>query len=187
MNKKIGWYEKRKYVSSIGRRVAPMHRVAALKGTNAQRDAKRRIYYTKTITSHSDVDKDGVPDVKDCKPYDAAQQDLLKKVREYKIKSKQIKDKMKEEKYEKEIAELQRQKQELEKKAEMAEKIAKEREEIAELQRRYKKTSDKQKKSRLAYKIKTKAVKAVKDLGKEAQKYLMEEEKKPRKRTKRKK
>ena len=177
-----GWYEKRKYIPAIGRTVAPEHRVAALKG--GLHGKKRTRYASKKITYRSDADKDGVPDVKDCSPYDKTQQDILKKIRENRARIRKVQEMKREARYNSEMERLKREKERLEAKTAKMEKLAKEREEIAKLQARLKKASSEIEKHTLSGKIKARARKASQQLGKEAQKALYGKPK--RKTTKRK-
>ena len=181
MKNRKGWYEKREYIPSIGRYVAPRHRVAALKGQ--LHGKKRSLYHSKKITLHSDADKDRVPDIKDCDPYDKTQQDILKKIKEYRTKAKEAQKLKKEAVYAEELKRLEKKEAQLREEAEKLEKLAKKREEIAKLQERLKKAKDAKKRSTLAYQIKAKAKAAVKELGKEAEKALMEKPKPKKKKS----
>ncbi len=191
MAKKGGWFEKQKYLPSIGRRVAPEHRVAALKGchasglgisgrprmsipkTNKQRILSHKIRYGKKrlptrgsgqsgYITLRDSDRDRVPDIYDCDPFDPSKQDLKRMMERYREAKKRAEEKK-----------LEGYKQESERlrvKVERAEKLAEEKERLDELKERYRTAKGKTKRD-----IGKKLGRGLIKFGKEASEYIREE------------
>lgn len=186
-----GWYEKQKYIPSIGRRVAPGHRVASLKGhrssglgvsgrprmghpkTNKQRIVShKRIYGKGRLPTRGsgqsgyitlrDSDRDGVPDIYDCDPFDPSKQDLKRMIKRYKEAKKRAE--------ERKIEGYKQESERLRVKVERAEKLAEEKERLDKLKERYRTAKGKTKRD-----IGKKLGKGLIKFGREASEYIREE------------